>query len=159
MGEKTMAENGKYLTCKEAADFTGIQAGTLYQMVHQNRIPHVRFGPRFFRFEKEELLTWMKQHRVGTAGKAVTEDKPLVKKDSSAEVQEQKMLVLRKHRQLVAFAEARIDDMGEQEALYRHAKESNAEREKHWREKKKKKEGEWLLLQEELEILEKELTT
>ncbi len=40
----------------------------LYQLVHQERIPCIRFGPRFVRFRRCDLDQWIEKHRVGTRG-------------------------------------------------------------------------------------------
>ncbi|MGQ0506798.1 MAG: helix-turn-helix transcriptional regulator [Myxococcaceae bacterium] len=54
------------LSYPEAARVLGLALGTLYAMVHQRRIPHVRLGPRLVRFRRNELDAWL-------AGRSVPE--------------------------------------------------------------------------------------
>lgn len=49
----------KILTYKQTADLMSISLGTLYALVSQNRIPHLRFGKRFIRFDEEIILKWI----------------------------------------------------------------------------------------------------
>lgn len=50
-----------------AALFLGMKRGTLYSLVHQKRIPHVRLGARMVRFSIRELEGWIRDRSV-TAG-------------------------------------------------------------------------------------------
>lgn len=54
----------KYLTYKEVATMLGVPVGTLYAMVFQKRIPHIRLGPRFVRFSQEAIMVWLGRHQV-----------------------------------------------------------------------------------------------
>lgn len=49
---------------REAAAHLGIPLATLYALVHERRVPHYRYGPRFIRFDLDELDRWMAEHRV-----------------------------------------------------------------------------------------------
>lgn len=53
-----------HLSYAEAADLTGLPLGTLYALVAQKRIPHVRLGPRLVRFPRAKLDAWLRQHFV-----------------------------------------------------------------------------------------------
>ncbi len=53
-----------YLNYSQAAALLGVPKGTLYSLVHQHRIPHIRLGARFVRFDEDRLRAWMGQHRV-----------------------------------------------------------------------------------------------
>ena len=55
------------LTYKQIAELWGIPMGTLYTLVFQKRIPHIRLGKRFVRFSKAEVDAWMKSHEVKAA--------------------------------------------------------------------------------------------
>ena len=46
------------------AELLGVPVGTVHQLVHQRRIPHVRLGRRFIRFRRAEIETWLQQHAV-----------------------------------------------------------------------------------------------
>ncbi len=52
------------LTYEQAARVLNIKLGTLYALVSQNRVPHVRLGRRLVRFSRSELQTWLSQHAV-----------------------------------------------------------------------------------------------
>ncbi len=45
---------------------TGLCRGTLYALVHQRRIPHVRLSARLVRFRRDELEGWMNARAVPT---------------------------------------------------------------------------------------------
>lgn len=47
------------LTYDEAAAFLKTKIGTLRQMVHYGRIPHIRIGPRSVRFSRDDLAGWL----------------------------------------------------------------------------------------------------
>ena len=47
-----------------AAEMLGLAKGTLYAMVHQNRVPHIRLGHRLVRFDPLELEKYVEAHRV-----------------------------------------------------------------------------------------------
>lgn len=57
------AEQG-LLTYLEAAALLGLPLGSLYSMVHQRRIPHIRLGPRLVRFRRSEVEAWLDSHAV-----------------------------------------------------------------------------------------------
>jgi excisionase family DNA binding protein len=52
------------LTYDQAARSLNIKLGTLYALVAQNRVPHVRLGRRLVRFSRSDLEGWLRQHRV-----------------------------------------------------------------------------------------------
>ena len=52
---------------RDAAKQLGLPLGTLYAMVHQNRIPHIRLGRRLVRFDPRQLEEFIDAHRVETA--------------------------------------------------------------------------------------------
>lgn len=58
----------QYVGYDGAKRLTGIGKPTLYAMVHAKRIPHIRIGPRFVRFEVAALLRWLEKHQVDAAG-------------------------------------------------------------------------------------------
>ena len=63
-----MHDDAPLLTYQQAATRLGITLSTLYSLVHQRRVPHVRLGPRFVRFKPAELDAWVEAHRVDTTG-------------------------------------------------------------------------------------------
>ncbi len=58
---------GEMLTYAEVEEKYGIKVSTLYSLVHQKRIPHVRLGRRFIRFSVPEVEAWVASHRVAGA--------------------------------------------------------------------------------------------
>lgn len=52
------------LTYKDAAKLVGVKLGTVYAMVSQRRIPHVRLGRRLVRFPRSELMRWLNERLV-----------------------------------------------------------------------------------------------
>jgi excisionase family DNA binding protein len=55
------------VTYEEAARMLGLKLGTLYAMVSQHRIPHVRLGRRLVRFSRAALHVWLQQRSVDPA--------------------------------------------------------------------------------------------
>ena len=53
-----------FLNYQEAADYLGLKCSTLYALVAQRRVPHIRIGPRFVRFYADELDAWIAKKRV-----------------------------------------------------------------------------------------------
>lgn len=52
------------LTYDQAAKLVNLKLGTLYALVSQKRVPHVRLGRRLVRFSRSELTAWLQQHAV-----------------------------------------------------------------------------------------------
>ncbi len=48
-----------------AAEITGLCKGTLYALVCQKRIPHVRISSRLVRFHRAALEAWLAARAVG----------------------------------------------------------------------------------------------
>ena len=61
---------GDLLTYEEAANVLNLKIGTLYALVAQGRVPHVRLGRRLVRFSRVELDAWVRQHRIEPASEA-----------------------------------------------------------------------------------------
>lgn len=53
----------RFLSIEETAEYTGLSRHTLYAMVSQRRIPHVKMG-RLVKFDVGLLDAWIKQHTV-----------------------------------------------------------------------------------------------
>lgn len=54
----------KYWNYKEASKQLGMPTGTVYSLVSQKRIPHIRLGRRHVLFPVEEVLRWIEGHRI-----------------------------------------------------------------------------------------------
>lgn len=53
----------RLMSVKEAAAYTGLSPHTIYTMVSERRIPHVKVG-RLVKFDEAMLQEWLKQHTV-----------------------------------------------------------------------------------------------
>jgi excisionase family DNA binding protein len=58
---------GDLLTYDEAASELNLKIGTLYALVAQGRVPHVRLGRRLVRFSRTALQAWLRQRTVEPA--------------------------------------------------------------------------------------------
>lgn len=59
-----MSLPAKLLNYQEAAALLSMPVGTLYALVHQGRIPHIRLSRRMVRFDPGELDSWLARRRV-----------------------------------------------------------------------------------------------
>jgi excisionase family DNA binding protein len=55
-----------------AENHTGIRRNTLYNLVSQGRIPHIRLGPRFVLFDLDDLDEWLAARKVAAKDAAGT---------------------------------------------------------------------------------------
>lgn len=67
------------LTYSEVSKRYGLKVGTLYALVHNHRIPHVRLGARFVRFRSDAIEQWLSESAIPaspteTAGRQVADD-------------------------------------------------------------------------------------
>ncbi len=58
----------KLLTYKELSRLLAVPTGTLYSLVHREKIPHIRLGRRTVRFDAEEISAWLDQQRCTPGG-------------------------------------------------------------------------------------------
>lgn len=64
-GPNVLAMSTKKLwTYTEAIERLGMPRGTLSRLVMEQRIPHLRLGPRTVRFDPGDLDEWLTAHRV-----------------------------------------------------------------------------------------------
>jgi excisionase family DNA binding protein len=61
------APNKRFLDVKEVAQEYGLAESTIYTMVSQRRIPHVKMGRRT-KFDRKVLENWITQHSVEPIG-------------------------------------------------------------------------------------------
>jgi excisionase family DNA binding protein len=62
--EPEKPERAEMLSYREAAKFLGLPVATLYSLVRERRVPHVRLGLRLVRFPREELRRWVASRLV-----------------------------------------------------------------------------------------------
>lgn len=60
----------RLLTYSQLAEITGLSKGTLYSMVANGEVPHVRLGKRFVRFTEEAVQAWLASRAVDPKGGA-----------------------------------------------------------------------------------------
>ena len=49
------------MTYDQVSDFLQMPKGTLYALVHQKKIPHIRIGPRTVRFSEQAIQKWLEK--------------------------------------------------------------------------------------------------
>ena len=60
----------RLLTYKQLEDRYGIKVATAVGLVRSGRMPHVRFGRRFIRFDVAEIERWIAEHSVTSKARA-----------------------------------------------------------------------------------------
>ncbi|MBC7540679.1 MAG: helix-turn-helix domain-containing protein [Bacteriovorax sp.] len=63
--EKLESKNCSYA---ELSQELGVPIGTLYSMVSEKKIPHLRIGPRHVIFDRTEIKKWLDSHKVEAKG-------------------------------------------------------------------------------------------
>jgi excisionase family DNA binding protein len=61
---KQSKQSGRFMRYPEMSHFTGLPLGTLYSMVSNQLIPHVRLGGRLVLFDRVEIEAWLDEQRV-----------------------------------------------------------------------------------------------
>jgi len=61
---KSFPNNIQLLDYSEAAKFLGLSKATLYSKVCRKEVPHIRFNRRCVKFDRNELLLWIKKHHI-----------------------------------------------------------------------------------------------
>lgn len=64
--ETTTQRPESYLGAEEAAEFLNISKSHLYKLTFRNRIPFYKPGGKLIYFDRQELLSWIKQGKVKT---------------------------------------------------------------------------------------------
>jgi excisionase family DNA binding protein len=62
--DKPELEENVFLDYKAVARLLGVPIGTVHGLVSQKRIPHVRLGPGFVRFDSVEIARWLDARKV-----------------------------------------------------------------------------------------------
>lgn len=52
------------LNYADAADLLNIPRSTLDGWVHRREVPHIRLSPRTVRFDRDELIQWLRARHV-----------------------------------------------------------------------------------------------
>jgi excisionase family DNA binding protein len=60
------------LTYAQASRHLNLKLGTLYALVSQGRVPHVRLGRRLVRFSRTSLDAWLREHAVDPTSAQLT---------------------------------------------------------------------------------------
>ena len=64
MENRAGSEVDRLLTYAQLSEWLGVPIGTLYGMVHRQRIPHVRLSARQVRFSRSRITQWLSEHAV-----------------------------------------------------------------------------------------------
>jgi excisionase family DNA binding protein len=64
MEDEDLLPDYDLLTYEQAAARLNMKLGTLYALVAQNRVPHVRLGRRLVRFSRRALEVWVRERAV-----------------------------------------------------------------------------------------------
>ena len=59
-------QSPRLLTYNQLEQRYGIKVATAVSMVREGRIPYVRFGRRFIRFDVQAVERWIAEHEVST---------------------------------------------------------------------------------------------
>lgn len=62
---RTGLDDDELLDYEAVGKMTALKVGTLRWLVHEQRIPHLRFGPRTVRFEQQAIKHWIAARKVG----------------------------------------------------------------------------------------------
>ncbi len=54
----------EYLDYEGVSALLNVPKGTMYALVSQKRVPHIRLSRRLVRFDRKELETWIAAHAV-----------------------------------------------------------------------------------------------
>ncbi len=54
---------GRFLGVKELSEYLGVARGTVYQWVHEQKIPYYKIGG-LVKFEQEKIDRWIKKREV-----------------------------------------------------------------------------------------------
>ena len=69
------------LTSDEAAAYLGVSKSCIYKLTMGRKIPHYKSeGGKLCYFDRQEIINWMKAHRVATQEELQAQAKQIVKK-------------------------------------------------------------------------------
>ena len=60
----------KLMTYEQLCQRYGFKRGTVYSLVHEGRIPHIRLGRRFVRFDAKAIDAWIQSRSIETTPNA-----------------------------------------------------------------------------------------
>ena len=66
--KKPQVEVPRLLTYQQLEEQFGIKVATAAVMVRKGRIPFIRFGPRFVRFDIRDIERWITENRHASSG-------------------------------------------------------------------------------------------
>ena len=66
--KKPQVEVPRLLTYQQLEEQFGIKVATAAVMVRKRRIPFIRFGPRFVRFDIRDIERWITENRHASSG-------------------------------------------------------------------------------------------
>lgn len=60
-----MEHTKQFLNINEASQLTGLTVQTIYRKIHEKAIPAYKIGNKAIRFDREELISWIKSNKIG----------------------------------------------------------------------------------------------
>lgn len=81
LAEVQMGSPKEVLTSDEAAAYLGVSKSCIYKLTMGRKIPHYKSeGGKLCYFDRQEIINWMKAHRVATQEELQAQAKQIVKK-------------------------------------------------------------------------------
>jgi len=68
-----MDNHKQFLDVNEASELTGLTVPTIYRKVSQKTMPAYKVGGKSLRFDRKELIAWMKSKPIGQKFEAKSE--------------------------------------------------------------------------------------
>jgi excisionase family DNA binding protein len=64
-GRADHPKHPKLLDAKAAGELLGVPASWVLSEARKGRLPHIRLGARYVRFDRDDLLAWVQTRKVG----------------------------------------------------------------------------------------------
>ena len=71
MQEQSNEKEDDFMTIQEAAKFLSLAVPSVYGLVYQRKIPHIKRGKRLI-FEKKQIIEWLRSARQNTKDTTAT---------------------------------------------------------------------------------------
>lgn len=80
--ENLLKTQKSILTIDDLSTFTGLSKSTIYKLTCSNKIPHYKRSKHLY-FDRDEIESWIKEHRVKTVHELDSEASNLVSLNST----------------------------------------------------------------------------
>ena len=71
--QTAMSTASEYISYAEASALLAVPESSLRRWVREQRIPHLRLGPRTVRFRLQDLVHWLAHHEVASLDQGATD--------------------------------------------------------------------------------------